>query len=142
MQSDITEFSGKYRWLSNFWPSPVEFEGLLFSNVEAAYVAAKTTCLETRKKIQAISSPSECKKFGRGIELRSNWDDIKVEVMRSLLQQKFTKSSPLADRLIKTGNCQIIEGNYWGDTFWGVCKGSGQNNLGKLLMEIRSELQR
>jgi predicted NAD-dependent protein-ADP-ribosyltransferase YbiA (DUF1768 family) len=61
--------------------------------------------------------------------------------MRELLRQKFAKPSILADRLIDTGNCQLIEGNYWGDTFWGVCKGKGENWLGKLLMEIRAEIQ-
>lgn len=139
--TDILEFSGDNRWLSNFWPSPVWLDGLLFPNVEAAYVASKTTCVETRRIVQRLKTPSECKKFGRSIKLRDDWESVKIEVMRGLLRQKFTKPSVLAGRLINTGNCQLIEGNYWGDTFWGVCRGTGENWLGKLLMEIRAEIQ-
>jgi predicted NAD-dependent protein-ADP-ribosyltransferase YbiA (DUF1768 family) len=46
----------------------------------------------------------------------------------------------LAKRLTATGHRKIIEGNYWGDTFWGVCKGIGENHMGKIIMQTRGEL--
>jgi predicted NAD-dependent protein-ADP-ribosyltransferase YbiA (DUF1768 family) len=60
--------------------------------------------------------------------------------MRDLLRKKFRNPS-LRQKLADTGTAKIIEGNYWGDTFWGECPvGNGENHLGKLLMEIRKEI--
>lgn len=137
--NDILEFQGEHRWLSNFWPCSVELDGLVFSSVEAAYVAAKTTDIETRKKIQSLSTAGECKRFGRTIKLREDWEAVKLDVMYKLLVQKFNNKE-LARKLLDTGDCHIQEGNKWNDRFWGVCKGQGENHLGKLIMKIRSEL--
>lgn len=141
MSRDIVEFTGYNRWLSNFWPCEITFEGLEFRSVEAAYVAAKTKDLDVRKKVQSFVASGDCKRFGRSIKLRDDWEEIKLGVMRDLLVQKFAPGSPLAVRLLETGNCTIVEGNTWGDTFWGVFHGVGENNLGKLLMEIREGLK-
>lgn len=138
---DILEFQGQHRWLSNFWPCVVELEGMQFQSVEAAYVAAKTTCMITRKEIQQLASAGDCKRYGRKLKLRPDWEEVKLEIMRQLLQQKFAKGSDLAIKLLKTGDCKIIEGNSWGDTFWGVCRGVGSNHLGNLIMVIRSQLK-
>jgi len=136
----ITAFVGEYRWLSNFWPSPVWLSDEVYSTVEHAYQAAKTLDLETRKMFQRQSvSAAVAKRLGRGLVIREDWEGLKMEVMRSLLIQKFTNTH-LTDLLISTGDMEIIEGNWWGDTFWGVCKGEGQNHLGRLIMEIRSTL--
>lgn len=137
---DILEFQGEYRWLSNFWPCSVSLEGMQFNSVEAAYVAAKTTDVAVRKQVQELEKPGDCKRFGRGIKLRHDWENVKLQVMEELLRQKFTKGSVLASKLVATGTVKIEEGNKWGDTFWGVCKGKGNNHLGKLLMKIRAEL--
>lgn len=137
---DILEFQGDYRWLSNFWPCSVSLEGMQFNSVEAAYVAAKTTDAAVRKQVQELAKPGDCKRFGRGIKLRHDWETVKLQVMEELLRQKFTKGSALASKLIATGTSKIEEGNRWGDTFWGVCRGEGSNHLGKLLMKIRTEL--
>ncbi len=137
----INSFNGEYRFLSNFWPCTVIYEGLEFNCVEAAFVAAKTTDIEKRRHIQALKSPGECKKFGRKIKLRENWDKIKIEIMNDLLKQKFAKGSQLGDMLVKTRDMHLIEGNTWGDTFWGVCYGVGQNVLGLMLMEIRNSIK-
>lgn len=59
--------------------------------------------------------------------------------MEDLLRQKFSKT-PLRRLLLATGEAELIEGNTWGDTYWGVCHGVGQNHLGCLLMKIRGEL--
>lgn len=137
---DIKEFRGEYRWLSNFWPCKINFEGLVFNSVEAAYVASKTKDIEIRKQVQKLSSPADCKRFGRKIKLRSDWNIVKLEMMEGFLRQKFYKGSVLAIKLKNTGHCKIEEGNKWNDTFWGICNGIGENNLGKLIMKIRKEL--
>lgn len=140
MQNDILEFQGENRWLSNFWPCNVVLDDMEFKSVEAAYVAAKTTDLNIRKAIQDLPKAGDCKRFGRKIKLSPYWDGQKLQVMEYLLRQKFKAGGDLAKRLTSTGDCKIIEGNNWGDTFWGVCNGKGENNLGKILMKIRSEL--
>lgn len=136
----ITEFSGPYRWLSNFWPCRVTLDGMEFSSVEAAYVASKTTDKSVREQIQQLDSPGKCKRFGKSLTLRGDWDSVRLPIMESLLRQKFTATNSLGRRLFATGSSEIIEGNTWGDTFWGVCDGSGENHLGRLLMIIRADI--
>ncbi len=87
--------------------------------------------------------PGEIKKMSRGILQIKKWDSIKVEVMSECLKQKFNQE-PYKTLLLETGDTFIQEGNFWGDTFWGVDLNSnlGENRLGKLIMEIRDELKR
>ena len=136
----IAVFQDEFRFLSNFWPSTVTFEGIEYTSVEHAYVAAKTTNLQLRKQIAACKIPAEVKKLGRKLKLRPNWDDVKISVMRELVREKFTRHPDLRRLLKDTGDAELIEGNWWGDTFWGRYNGVGQNWLGKILMEIRDEL--
>lgn len=138
----IDSFQGEFRWLSNFWPCEVELDGLTFRSVEAGYVAAKTTDIEIRKHIQSLETSGKCKAFGKTMDLRSDWEDVRLDIMESLLVQKFSKDSELGNKLIETYPRQLIEGNYWKDVFWGVCEGKGKNNLGKLLMKIRKQIMK
>ena len=85
-------------------------------------------------------NPYDLKKFSRSFELRKDWDDIKLRVMRKALRYKF-RDNILCMKLLSTGDSYIEEENWWGDTYWGVCNGVGENNLGKLLMEVREELR-
>lgn len=135
----IVSFSGAHRWLSNFAPVEVVLDGEVYPTVEHAYVAAKTLDLGVRAAVRALKTPGEAKRFGRTFKLRPDWDDVKLEVMESLLRQKFLQL-PYRQLLIETGDTPIVEGNTWGDTFWGVCRGIGHNHLGELLMTIRAEL--
>lgn len=133
---------GDYDFLSNFHYVPVYLEGFLYRSVEHAYVAAKTEDIELRKQIAVCSSPGLVKKMGRSLTLRRDWDSIRIPVMRGLIRQKFSPFDhhDLAMKLIETFPHELVEGNWWGDKFWGVCKGEGENNLGKLLMNRRSKL--
>ena len=79
------------------------------------------------------------KKMGRSVSLRPDWEDIKDDVMLEGLYRKFTNDE-LAEWLLDTGDEELVEGNWWGDRYWGVCNGIGQNKLGKLLMKVREEL--
>ena len=62
--------------------------------------------------------------------------------MFDLVLEKFKQNPELKQKLLETGNQELIEGNTWNDTFWGVCNGQGQNWLGKILMLARSELNK
>jgi ribA/ribD-fused uncharacterized protein len=137
----ITEFQGEHRWLSNFWPCDILLDGLTYPTVEHAYQAAKTDDPKLRDAIRFAGTPGNAKRMGNTIILPADWSERKVEVMAYLLRQKFSAANPeLRDKLMATGNAELIEGNKWGDQFWGVCRGKGQNNLGKLLMSIRKKL--
>lgn len=76
--------------------------------------------------------------------MRADWDDARnyrLVVMEQLLREKFSDKNPeLKQKLIDTYDAELIEGNTWNDTFWGVCGGIGKNHLGKLLMKIRRDL--
>lgn len=134
----IEEFQGQYRFLSNFWPCEVEFEGESYPSVEHAYQAAKSVDPEVRKAFREPIPAGKVKKMGQKIVLRPDWELVKVEVMRGLLKSKFSNSE-LKAMLLATGDAELVEGNWWGDVFWGVCKGKGENWLGRLLMIVRSE---
>lgn len=137
----IKEFRGAYGFLSNFYPCVVQDDrGTYYPSTEHAYQAMKFLGKD-RRKIFEDGSPGSAKSNGKGSGMRDDWEAVKLEVMLNLLRQKFKAGSNLAQRLLDTGDRELIEGNYWGDTFWGVCKGVGQNNLGKLLMQVRKELR-
>lgn len=137
----ITSFTGKYRFLSNFWLTPVEFCGIEYPSSEHAYQAHKSLDPQISLKVLQLKTPGEAKRFGRKIVLRPDWESYKLVLMEQLLRRKFEPGSELATRLLNTGDEELVEGNHWNDTFWGVCRGRGENHLGKLLMKIRSELR-
>ncbi len=140
----IKQFQEEYRWLSNFWylESPAIYQGLTFITNEHFYIAMKTKDLNIRKQVS--NHPLKgVKKFGTTFPLREDWDEIKLDVMLHGLRYKFSESNPtLRQKLIDTGDSLIQEGNYWNDKYWGVClkTGEGENNLGKLIMQVREEI--
>lgn len=136
MPTQIREFKGRYWFLSNFSPSPMMIDGLRYPTVEHAYHAMKTRDPEEARKIRESLSPQEAKRRGRRVTMRADWNEIKVEVMRRLLQVKF-QDDTLRAQLNATAPAVLIEGNWWRDRFWGVYEGVGENWLGRLLMEIR-----
>lgn len=136
----ISSFKDSYFFLSNFFPIVVTYDGVTYPTVEHAYIAAKTLDKEIRKKVRAQSTPGEAKKMGKTLTLREDWEDVKLFLMENLLSQKFAPGTILCKMLLSTYPMQLEEGNWWGDTYWGVCKGVGENHLGKLLMKIRGEV--
>ena len=138
--SRIISFTGQNFFLSNFYPCEVAFEGKVYKSSEHAYMAAKTTDPVVREYIASQPTPSLAKKVGRTIPLREGWDDIRLSYMETILRSKF--SDPyLWERLHATKGYELIEGNTWGDRFWGESPlGNGQNHLGKLLMSLRDDI--
>lgn len=140
MMNPIARFSGKHRFLSNFWPAEVELDGLYYPTVEHAYQAAKTFDSFWRDIIRCAETPQEAKQTGRLAPLRHGWEEIRLEVMRGLVWQKFAHPD-LRAKLLATGTAELIEGNTWGDIYWGVYGGVGENNLGRILMNIRERIR-
>lgn len=141
MKMVIDDFRGPYRWLSNFHMCPVMYEGELYPSSEHAYMAAKTTDLSIRAEIRALPKPGMAKKIGRSLKLRDGWNDMRIEVMETILRDKFTRTPELKQMLLDTGDMELIEGNTWGDVYWGCVNGIGENNLGKILMKLRKEFK-
>jgi ribA/ribD-fused uncharacterized protein len=141
----IYQFSGKYAFLSNFWPCKVMFEGIEFSTVEHAFQSAKTTNPVEREMVRLAATPVKAKRAGRKVTLRRDWDGVKIGIMRCLLLIKFEENEMLRELLLSTGDLELIEGNTWGDKFWGQVledgKWVGRNELGKLLMSVRDEIR-
>jgi len=135
----INSFSGPYRFLSNFYPSIIEYDGIEYPTAEHAYQAAKTYDTAIKRKISMLDSPGKAKRCGQDVIIRLDWEEVKVDVMEDILRIKFDNNE-LFNKLVITIGEELIEGNYWGDTFWGVCNGVGQNNLGKILMKIRDQI--
>ena len=139
----ITRFRNQYRFLSNFYPARIFHRGLWFPSVEHAYQSAKAFYDEDRIAIQQAKTAGEAKRMGRRIRL-PGWDQNskgKIELMLNLVRQKFVNNSALGEQLLSTGDAELVEGNEWGDRFWGECRGEGENHLGKILMKVRRELQ-
>lgn len=136
----IDKFDDEFAFLSNFYPASVSMDGMTFQNSEAAYQAQK--CLNAMDKFQFCNlSPRDAKKLGRKVQLLPDWEDIKDDVMARILSLKFRQHLDLGNLLIATGDAELIEGNHWRDTYWGVCDGVGKNRLGELLMQVRTELR-
>lgn len=133
----VEAFDGEFRFLSNFHPAQVSHDGINFPTTEHAFQAAKTLDFQARREVSALSTPGKAKRAGRELVLRPDWEQIRVQIMLELTLLKFARNRNLCGQLIVTGNQHLIEGNNWNDTFWGVCNGQGQNNLGKILMHVR-----
>lgn len=141
----IEKFEGKYDFLSNFYESEIEFEGIIYPTVEHAFQAAKTLDIKEREEIAKLPNPSLAKRAGRSVKLRMDWENIKDEVMLTCLRAKFAIPE-LRERLIHTGNEWLVEGNTWHDNYWGDCSCfkcaniKGKNTLGYLLCKVRKEI--
>ena len=132
----IDQFINANFFLSNFYESPIEYEGIKYATVEHAYQATKTNNIDWKQQIQECSTPGKAKRMGKICPMRPDWEDMKVGVMRNLLVVKF-QDPILKEKLIATGSVELIEGNNWGDRIWGQVKNhdgvyEGLNLLGKL----------
>lgn len=134
----IDSFRNNYFFLSNFYSSPVRYADTVFQNSEAAFQSQK--CPERMHEFVSLN-PSEAKRLGRRVPLRKDWEAVKDQIMYEIVFNKFTSNKYLARCLIATGNAELIEGNNWNDTYWGVCNGVGKNKLGQILMQVREELK-
>ncbi|MBI1362811.1 MAG: DUF1768 domain-containing protein [Proteobacteria bacterium] len=148
----ILAFRGDYAFLSNFAPCTVilpaegNLPAMIFNSTEQAYMAWKTLDLDVRKAIQA-ATPGEAKRMTHedGFPLRPDYSDAgRLAIMLELNRQKYSIRNPeLRKQLLATGHALLIEGNDWGDTFFGFSfiDGWGHNHLGRILMQIRDDIR-
>lgn len=138
----ILGFFNEYRFLSNFHLCPINIWGIDFSSSEQAYVYRKSDDPEFQQKVLAEHHPGKVKKIGSEYKLRPHWNNIRRHLMEHILLNKFRQNPELKKALLDTGRRYIEETNWWHDTYWGVCEGVGENNLGQLLMLVRTILRR
>lgn len=148
----ISSFTGEYAFLSNFygytqvapWYGSGPVAEVVWRTNEHYFQAAKAVDFTTANHVRLCLTPTDAKRVGRTIVLRPDWDAIKLDVMLTGLRAKFT-APPLAEKLLDTGDLELVEWNTWGDTYWGGCGWRdgrdpvGSNWLGKLLMLVREE---
>ena len=141
----INSFDGEFAFLSNFYDSPISDGRMIMPTVEHYFQAAKADSMYDYIAIATAATPGQAKRAGRKAALRHDWEDVKMNVMREALRKKFSDPE-LKAKLLATGDQHLEEGNTWHDNFWGVCHCDrcqdimAHNHLGKLLMELRTEL--
>lgn len=153
----VAPFSGEYCFLSNFHPCNLLYFGTLWPTVEHAYQFAKLPAkdrMKWRDRFLNCATPGDAKRLGRRIPLRGYWEDVKLNVMESLVRRKFddTENPGLTARLVELADTPevktvLVETNHWHDNFWGTCTcarygNCGENHLGLILMKVRDELCR
>ena len=141
-QGPITSFRGPFGFLSNFYAiNDWQKHGLPWPTSEHGFQSKKASFKKGKLYILAADTAAEAKRRAKeDVAKRKDWQDIKEQVMLDCLRIKF--SVPYLKRLLlSTGERILVEGNHWGDTYWGVCNGVGENRLGYLLMEVRQELK-
>lgn len=139
MIKKIERFDGEYRWLSNFYRCEIVYGGKVWPSAEHLFQACKTLDYGEREKMRLMRSPGEVKRYARKLALRPDWEKIKIDVMREVVRRKFLNPL-LRSKLMLLEGVEIIEGNSWGDRFWGVCEGKGLNWLGRILMDERRKI--
>lgn len=143
----------EYLFLSNFYPYRqnlpkescsfvVEYDGIEFDCVEKAYQAAKCAKRADRFQFQDLTA-LQAQKLGTSQQIikREDWSEIKFRLMYEFIWQKFSFCEELHQKLLATDNSRIIAENNWGDIYWGVCHGVGDNYLGEILMRVRNAIK-
>lgn len=132
-----------YGEFSNFSPHPISLAGKRWPTSEHYFQAQKFDDAAYCERIRKAHSPMEAATMGRDRKqkLRRDWESVKVDVMRTALRAKFAQHADLAVLLLSTGEAKLIEHTH-NDRYWADGgDGSGKNWLGRLLMELRTELR-
>jgi ribA/ribD-fused uncharacterized protein len=146
----IDSFEGKWAWLSNFHEEAFEFRGTLYPTAEHAYQDCKSHDPETwevldeegHKNIMLAPTPGKAKRRGQEVQMdKRRWEQYKLDMMYAVVYAKFVCNPRLQRMLLDTDDAELVEGNWWGDRFWGTFRGAGRNHLGKILMRVRDELR-
>lgn len=132
------QFRGRYYFLSNFYPSPIEIDGLRYESAEAAFQGQKNS--QYAHMFTGSVTPLEAKRLGKRVPIGvGEWNTRRLSVMEKVVRAKF-EQNPKLQQLLLTTTEPIVEDNTWGDTYWGRCRGVGSNHLGQILQEVRNSL--
>jgi hypothetical protein len=125
---------GEYEELSNFYLVQIDMGGTTWPSVEHYYQAMKFRKISQQEAIRECSTSEKAKRLAKTLPIRDDWEKIKDDVMYDALWKKFSNAH-CKEVLLSTGEEELIEYAPWdsGD-------GTGQNKLGKILMQIREEL--
>ncbi len=137
----IEFFEGEYAFLDNGAPAVVLLNGIAYPTVEHAYHASKTLAAENREIIRQAPNARAARRLASWMEPIENWRAVRLDVMSSLIAQKYAAGGSYAEQLLATADAELRFGNCWDETFWGVCCGVGRNHLGRLLMARRDWLR-
>lgn len=126
-------FRGKFWFLSNMYSHNITYKGHTYACAESAFQAQKDATQAFQfEKLDGFAA----KKLGKRVNLRPDWDQVKLQIMKEILKVKFSDHDLMNQ--LKAVTEPIVEENTWRNTYWGVCNGYGQNHLGKLLTEIKN----
>ena len=141
MKREVMTFRGRFGFLSNMHPAAFEWDGRTYRNSEAAFQSAKSLDPAVRDRFSEMTG-FVAKREGKKVQLRRDWERVKDEIMMEIVRAKFSQNPDLLKKLIGTGDMELVEGNAWHDTYWGVdaATGEGENHLGIILMCVRAEL--
>ena len=155
-QQYILPFKHPKNPLTNFWESDMIMDGKMFKSSEHAYMWSMCTELgqhELAARVVTSATPAMAKQISREIPSnidRSSWNQMRLDVMKSVLESKATSCAVFTEYLMKTGDKYLVEATR--DTFWGagfaphLCRTTdpanhpGGNHLGNLLMELRATI--
>ena len=138
---EVSAFTGKYAFLSNFYYAPITYLQHQYANNEAAFQAQKTVFSKEQQRfyMKHLTNPVDARKLGRRVTLRPDWNQLRIRYMYEICLAKFIQHPELKQALLATGDAVLVEGNSWGDRFWGRADGFGENHLGYILMDIREK---
>lgn len=139
LPAQITSFRGKYAFLSNFYHAPICYQNHRYANNEAAFQVQKTIFIKEQRQFYHLTDPAEAKRLGRTVTLRPDWNQVKIRCMYEICFAKFQQHPELKQALLATGDVVLLDGNSWGNRFWGHADGFGENHLGYILMDIREK---
>lgn len=131
-----------YGFMSNFAPYPFSDGNKIWPTSEHYFQAQKFLVPEIQEKIRLLESPMDAALEGRNRQnpLRKDWEDVKDDIMRYAVREKFRQNPEILEKLIATFDAELFEhtknDHYWADGG----DGSGKNMLGKILMETRVAL--
>lgn len=147
MINTINGFTGYYRFLSNLYIHEIEYRGRKYQTNEHLYQSLKATDKEDHELVRNALTAGKAKQLGQIIEKRPDWQFVNLEIMKEINRIKFSDPQ-LREKLLNTGDALLTESNFWCDTFFGKCtcakrghKNEGENWLGVILMNIRTELK-
>ncbi len=131
--------------LENFIDTPC---GIAVPTSEHAYQAAKFVDEDVQRQIAVADDGRMSKELAhelqaQGAQVITGWHQRKFGVMLGFVRAKFAVNDSIAEKLMSTADELLVEGNSWGDRYWGVSPAGssrGKNKLGIVLMTVRSEL--